>query len=377
MVPSCTKTDSTDSPPVVKDPYGMFEYTRKANGVVTFFNTSTDATSYLWDFGDGQTSTTAVMTFDHQYLQNGNYYVLLTAYGNGKSDGAYANVNITTVVGGVPTVETDSVTNITQTTATSGGNVTSEGGSTVTARGVCWSRSQNPTLSDSKTTDGSGTGSFTSDITGLAANTPYYVRAYATNSSGTGYGNQVIFRTGGQGCPGVPTVTDSRDGQVYPTVKIGDQCWLQKNMNYQTGNSWCWDNNTSNCDTYGRLYDWETALGVCPSGWHLPSDNEWTVLTDFLGGYKIAGGKMKEAGTTHWLSPNTEATNSSEFTALPGGSLGGDGFFYMLNANTFFWSSVAESDTMAFERILYYNLEECTPWAPYKKVGISVRCIKD
>ena len=99
MVPSCTKTDSTDPTPVVKDPYAMFKYTKKDNGIVSFTNTSTDATSYLWNFGDGETSTTAAVTFEHQYLQNGTYKATLTAYGNGKSTGAYADLNITSVVG--------------------------------------------------------------------------------------------------------------------------------------------------------------------------------------------------------------------------------------------------------------------------------------
>ncbi|MEI6174805.1 MAG: PKD domain-containing protein [Bacteroidota bacterium] len=94
MVPGCKKTDSAD--PVVNDPYAMFKYTKKANGIVSFTNTSTDATSYLWDFGDGQTSTTAAETFEHQYPQNGTYKATLTAYGNGKSTGAYADLNITT-----------------------------------------------------------------------------------------------------------------------------------------------------------------------------------------------------------------------------------------------------------------------------------------
>ena len=114
----------------------------------------------------------------------------------------YANPYTFTVTGSasyvahfrqLPTVTTDSVTNITQTTVTCGGNVTSGGDTPVTARGVCWSTSHNPTISNSHTTDGTGTGSFTSSITGLTANTTYYVRAYATNSAGTTYGNEVSF----------------------------------------------------------------------------------------------------------------------------------------------------------------------------------------
>jgi hypothetical protein len=214
----------------------------------------------------------------------------------------------------MPILSTQDPTDITSFSAVCGGNVEDQGSSSVTTRGVCWSTSSNPTTSDSHTNDGSGTGSYTSNITGLDANTSYYVRAYATNSEGTAYGNQKSFTTSessGSGCNGITSITDPRDGQIYPTVEIGDQCWLQKNMNYATGNSWCYDNNTANCATYGRLYDWETVMngtsssnavpsgvqGICPPGWHVPSDAEWTILTDYLGGEGVAGGNMKEAGT--------------------------------------------------------------------------------
>ena len=195
VINSCTKKESTETTPTNTNPYAMFQYTIKSNGIVSFTNTSTNATSYLWNFGDSTTSTTTVMSFDHQYLRNGTYKATLIAYGNGKSAGAYADLTITSVIGNVPTVVTNPITNITQTMATSGGNVTSDGGSTVTARGVCWSTAQNPTINDNKTTDSSGTASFNSKITGLAASTPYYVRAYATNSTGTGYGSQMSFTT--------------------------------------------------------------------------------------------------------------------------------------------------------------------------------------
>jgi uncharacterized protein (TIGR02145 family) len=101
---------------------------------------------------------------------------------------------------------------------------------------------------------------------------------------------------------GQTTFTDPRDGQTYNIVQIGNQTWFAENLNYATGNSWCYDNNDSNCNIYGRLYDWQTALTACPSGWHLPSDAEWTVLTDYLGGDTVAGLKMKN--TTGWNDYN-------------------------------------------------------------------------
>ena len=176
-------------------------------------------------------------------------------------------------------------------------------------------------------------------------------------------------------CP--PTITDSRDGQVYPTVQIGEQCWLQKNMNYETGNNWCYDNDPANCATYGRLYDWETVLGVCPSGWHLPSDAEWTALTTFLGGVSIAGGKMKEAGTAHWSSPNTGATNSSGFTALPGGYRSFSGSFGYLTTSVTVWSSTENSSTNAWYRGLSYSNEYVYLNNHYKTYGFSARCVQD
>jgi uncharacterized protein (TIGR02145 family) len=278
----------------------------------------------------------------------------------------------------IPVLTTDLVSNVTQTTATCGGNVTLQGSSSVISRGVCWSISQNPTISDVITTDGSGIGSFTSNITGLNANTTYYVSAYAINNTGPGYGSQVSFTTtggaGGEPCSGQTTVTDSRDGQVYPTIQIGDQCWLQKNMNYQTGNSWCYANNPLHCDTYGRLYDWETALGICPSGWHLPSDAEWTVLTSFLGGDYIAGGKMKSSSGWNY---NGNGTNSSGFTALPGGNEYRNGSFNGLKGRAYFWSSTEISSTNAWNRHLYSDSEGVSSGNYGKTHGFSVRCLKD
>jgi uncharacterized protein (TIGR02145 family) len=315
---------------------------------------------------------------------NTPYYV--RAYATNSAGTSYGSqVNFTTTGSGTaPTVTTASITNITETTATGGGDVTVEGSSPVTARGVCWSTSSDPAISDNHTADGSGTGSFTSNITGLTANTPYFVRAYATNSEGTSYGSQQSFTTtggsAGEPCPGMPTITDSRDGQVYPTVQIGSQCWLQKNMNYSTVTSWCYENNSSNCDTYGRLYDWQSALGACPSGWHLPSDAELTVLTDFLGGESVAGGKMKETGTTHWFSPNVGATNSSGFTALPGGGWLDNGKFYDLHVGAYFWTSTEDwsgVEAFAFFRTLHNNYELVGRYLTYKTFSYSVRCVKD
>ena len=217
----------------------------------------------------------------------------------------------------VPALTTDVVSNVVITTATSGGNVTSQGSSAVSARGVCWSISANPSTSDAHTTDGSGTGHFTSSVTGLTPNTPYYLRAYATNSAGTGYGNQQSFTTQ-QGTGG--TVTDI-DGNVYHTVTIGTQTWMVENLKttkYNDGTAiplvtdstawlnlttpgYCWYNNDAATykNTYGALYNWFTVntSKLAPSGWHVPTDAEWTTLITYLGGETVAGGQMKSTGT--------------------------------------------------------------------------------
>ncbi|MBC8313944.1 MAG: caspase family protein [Bacteroidetes bacterium] len=180
----------------------------------------------------------------------------------------------------------------------------------------------------------------------------------------------------GEPCPGMPTITDPQDGQVYPTVQIGTQCWLQNNINYETGKSWCYDNKESNCKIYGRLYNWKTALTVCPTGWHLPSDEEWTTLTDFLGGKSVAGGKMKETGTGHWKSANKVTSNSSGFTAIPGGYLGADGNFGGLTLNTYFWSS-KHSSTFAWSWRLHFYDEGVYKDYFWEEEGFSCRCLQD
>ncbi len=155
------------------------------------------------------------------------------------------------------------------------------------------------------------------------------------------------------------TFTDSRDGKTYKTVKIGTQTWMAENLAYKAS-SGCsaYNNDQNNVATYGYLYTWEAAKTVCPAGWHLPTDAEWTTLTDYLynfstlGGEDVAGGKMKEAGTTHWASPNTGATNSSGFTALPAGG-SSDGTIGYLGADAHFWSATEYSAAGAWGRGLY------------------------
>ena len=232
---------------------------------------------------------------------NTTYY--LRAYATNSEGTAYGNeINFITKEG-LPSLTTTEISNITATTATSGGNITDNGGFEITARGICWSKDQNPTLANVYTTDSTGIGSFTSSLTGLSVCTTYYVRSYATNANGTSYGNEISFISNN-------TITDY-DGNIYKIVTIGNQTWMAENLkttHYTNGTeiqvvedptSWyalgntdkamCYYNNsTANADTYGALYTWAAAMngaesssnnpssiqGVCPTGWHLPSDGE-------------------------------------------------------------------------------------------------------
>lgn len=174
------------------------------------------------------------------------------------------------------------------------------------------------------------------------------------------------------------TFTDSRDGKTYKTIVIGSQTWMAENLAYKARN-YCWpyNNDEKNVATYGYLYYWETAINVCPSGWHLPSDAEWTILTQYSGDDTIAGSKLKEAGFVHWLDSIALATNESGFTALPGGRYGRDGKSKYLGHYGHWWSSTDTLSLNAWFRQLNYNLNNVGRDYNSKTAGFSVRCIKD
>jgi len=303
----------------------------------------------------------------------------------------------------IPVVSTNAITDFKETQATGGGNVSSEGGSPVIARGVCWSTNYYPTIYDNKTINGMGSGNFNSSITGLAKNLKYYARAYASNNCGTGYGQVIELSTttsvGG-------TETDI-DGNLYHTIKIGSQTWMIENLKttrfsngdqipsvtddtYWTLLSSAWvskpgycnyNNNENHAATYGRLYNWCTVndkRGIAPKGWHIPSRSEWQTLIDYLGGDSLAGAKLKEAGYQNWKNPNTGATNSSGFTALPGGYRSGNtGYFYELGSAGYWWTSTDNGIFGAISVELHNTtriINKCANWEDY---GFSVRCIKD
>src|SRR5690554_457357 len=323
---------------------------------------------------------------------NTTYYVRAYATNGAGTGYGSAMLFTTTLEVVLPVLSTTEVTEITQTTATVKGNITDDGGATVTARGVCWSTNQNPTISNNKTTDGTGAGTFVSNISGLEPNTTYYVRAYATNSAGTGYGSTMSFTTEDD------KFTDSRDGNVYKTVTIGNQVWMAENLKYLPSvNNLSEDSQdtpgyyvsdydgtdvtaakaTANYTTYGVLYNWPAAMNACPTGWHLPSDAEWTELTDYLGGEGVAGGKLKEIGTTHWNTPNTNATNETGFTALPGGGRNYGGSFNDVGSYGGWWSATEGNANGAWYRDLICSYSNVYRNYANKELGLSVRCLRD
>lgn len=282
--------------------------------------------------------------------------------------------------------------------ATISADVFKEGISPVITKGICWSTSQKPDIESARIEVGPGCDTFTCNITGLSENTTYYARAFATNSAGTAYGNEVSFKTKESG---TGTVTDI-DGNIYHTVQIGDQIWMVENLRttrYRNGDpipnitdktawqslttgGYCWYNNDSkNKPVYGALYNWfavNDSRNLAPEGWHVPSHQEWTVLWDYLGGWKIAGGKLKETGTLHWKNPNNGATNESGFCALPGGNRNDLGDFYDIGNLGTWWCTDETDNTNAWSVRAVHVLVEIEEWGGCNKnEARSVRCIKD
>lgn len=435
--------------------------------------------------------------------ENSTYHVRAYAIDNGNP--VYGdNVTFKTNEYGLPGLTTMDVTSIGQTTASSGGNVSSDGGTPITAKGVCWSTLENPTIAlTTKTNEGSGTGQFTSSITGLKANTPYYLRAYATNGKGTSYGGQKFFTTlpasyisikspakdslwemgfikqivwednisenvkiellkpgsapqdivlsiasNGSYNWSIPeslsggnnyaikisnvnnsSICDTSDyfeifgkisdieGNKYRIVKIGNQWWMRENLrstryadNYQipviTGNTnWnnlttddigcCYFNdNTSYGSDYGVLYTWVTAMkgnyiektqGICPTGWHIPSDAEWKDLEKYLGmsvanadatGWRgnDEGNVLKETGIVHWTSSN--GTNLKGFTAMGSGYRTDAGVSNGLKIYASYWVS-NYSGFNAWCRQLHNDVGTINRNLVTWLNGYSVRCVKD
>ncbi len=314
----------------------------------------------------------------------------------------------------------------------SGGEILRQGNSPIISKGVCWSTQLPPSIDDNKTDEGQGDASYASTITGLESNTTYYIRAYAKNNEGVSYGDLLTYKTAppggttGQPCPESPTITDI-DGNIYNTVLIGNQCWMKENLKttkyrnnspieYPGSNSNAWESNIAGAyawydndiswkNLYGALYNWHAVNntnGLCPTGWHVPSDAEWTQLVD----YAVAQG-----------FPNNNVTNGSAnalkscrqvnsplggdcnttvhprwdyfetrhgfdifgFSAFPGGRHFVNGSFGSLGTYVYWWSSTASSSTSgAYMREIHHTSGDLpSPDTPHKANGFSVRCLRD
>lgn len=311
--------------------------------------------------------------------------------------------NATESVVNLPEVVTANISEITLTAAQCGGTITSDGGAAVTARGVCWSTHPAPVISDNKTSDGTGSGSFTSHITGLTPHGHYFIKAYATNSAGTSYGDARAFTS----LVASGTVTDI-DGNIYQTLTIDNQEWMVENLkvtryrngdpipnvadngawtSLSTGASCNYNNDANNVAVYGCLYNWYTvndSRQIAPAGWHVATDAEWQTLVDYLGSDSLAGGKMKtigtiEAGNGLWKQPNIGATNESGFSALPGGYRDDPvGAFHKMSYDAWWWTSSVFSAYTAWARgVDYGSLAVTRTSLASKRYGGNVRCVRD
>ena len=365
------------------------------------------------------------------------YYV--RAYATNSVGTMYGNQVSFTTTEALPVVTTSAVSNITLDNSTinasCGGNVTDEGAYAVTARGVCWGTSQNPTVSGSHTTDGSGLGSFTSTITGLTSGTTYYVRAYATSSAGTVYGNQVSFAipvVDAKSCPSAPTVTD-HEGNVYATVLIGTQCWMRENLRTTTSPKtgtylvntankptpgstpgptgassygskvahWYNNDPTTNAPKgYGLLYNWCAAMDTANSTNYMevptPSvpngnNNYFNVTVSgnhrgicptgwHLPSYSELNTLKTAAGNTQYnlqvdgSAWSSSATNSTGFTALPASMFISSYGTFQSEDRTAFWSCTNGTDRA---QQLYMQSGQIKLSLDDKNRGYSVRCLKD
>jgi len=319
-------------------------------------------------------------------------------------------------------IRTDDIEIFSEGIYTFNGTLVGIGKDMISEHGFVWSETTNPEIGGTLISLGpiSSARTFSSTVYDVLPGTTYYVKAFAISTSNTYYGDEKSFTTP---VDLVHPIIDA-DKNIYYPVKIGDQTWMNSNLkvsHYPDGsiitriedpniwyympwynNAYCWYENLSTLAlTYGNLYTWPAAMnissaneiktgmiqGVCPDGWHLPSDTEWKELEMFLGMSKEEadgekwrgkdeGGKMKSEGGNFWQSPNTGATNESGFGALPAGYRDGAGIFRNMGTSTRFWSSSIRGD-YAWIRQLDYNSSQINRVTTGVYEGIAVRCIKD
>ena len=376
------------------------------------------ATSYIWALPSGATGTSTTNSIAVNYgasAVSGN----VTVHGhNDCTDGAISSLAITINPSSLPEVVTSNISSATFSTAKCGGVISYDGCPTLTAQGVCWSTIENPTISDSKTSDSLVSNEFTSNLTGLIPGMTYYIRAYATNIKGTAYGVQKSFTT--KGSDEWNNVSDY-DGNNYTTLTVGNQVWMGQNLkttSYNDGTvipqvtdntawvnnssaAFCWyDNDVNNKDQYGALYNWYAVnTGIlCPKGWHVPTYDDWKTLENYLinNGFNFdgttSGNKISKAlaSTTGWaVSTNagvpgntdyTDKRNKSGFNAIPaGGRRGDNGKTDYMSKNAGWWSSTVKQDDPNYIwgfQIDNYSVD-MTEGGYSRILGFSVRCVRD
>jgi uncharacterized protein (TIGR02145 family) len=170
---------------------------------------------------------------------------------------------------------------------------------------------------------------------------------------------------------GNDSFTDSRDGQSYHTVKIGNLTWMAENLNFQTGNSWCYDNDDGNCQKFGRLYDWNTAMTACPAGWRLPTRADWNRLVKVAGDNNTAGTKLKSR------SPDWDGTDDFGFSALPGGIRDTDGGFLFVGSGGGWWSAMEYDASNAWIHGMDSDFSGVYWGHRSKNDGFSLCCVQD
>jgi uncharacterized protein (TIGR02145 family)/uncharacterized repeat protein (TIGR02543 family) len=316
-------------------------------------------------------TSTSSTSFTNSGLSSGTtYYYKVSAYNSGGESSQSSYVSATTILAAPNTP-----TNVSATAASSS-SITVSWSAVSEATGYRVYRSTSASGTYTNLTSTAST-SFTN--TGLSSGTTYYYKVSAYNNGGeSSQSSYVSATTNDTSTTG--TFNDTRNNKRYKTVKIYDQTWMAENLNYQssTGNSWCYGNNTDSCKKYGRLYDWETAKTVCPTGWHLPSRFEWGNLATSAGvGWDYGGTAGKKLKSTSGWNSNGNGSDDFGFSALPGGGRGSDGGFTDGGNDGYWWTASEYSSGSAYCRFMLYYSNSVGEYDYDKLNGFSVRCVKD
>jgi len=418
IIDSITSDSASVTGNVLND--GGAEILQKGAVWATFDQPLLENNQGIWNAGAGTGEFTAKLS---ELLPETVYYV--RAFATNETGTAYGQtISFTTLTHITPpTVITHEVTHIANNKATGGGNIVEAGGAPVIERGVVYSLNPEPNVNDQVVKSRKGLGTFISLMTGLEPETSYYVKAYAINSAGIAYGEQVEFTTlsnFGQPCPGSPTVTDI-EGNIYNTVLIGDQCWMKedlKTITYNDGNpitdgtsgeTWAtnehgaytwYEGNEEQGRLYGVIYNFHAVNTgkLCPTGWWVPSNEEWTEMTGYLlenientTSENIShvlkscrqensplGGDCNTNEHPRWDAHDVHfGTNETGFSALPGGSRNYTGnYFYGLGNTSYWWTSSQMDATTAWHRRLKFDDGIIHGFVYDKGNGYMVRCIK-